>query len=809
MVGSTNSLNYDDIGVDVDWNHRKTKSETIHNVKEMENNTIPKEIQAIYEINKPEIINVKCSKKVNKYKTIESRNASFKKLKSKLTDSSSDPKSTMVKAELENENASIRDYRYTPDVQLNHDAEPSNSSIDSIKFGDGNDYYKMINSKYPSRSIRKSKRNEPEEELTEDTITSSNSSYDFTKDKTDESLDKDIKKEKRIKSKRSFLNNGKDHVHVVVRLCPTKSKETKSATIEKENSIRIKSQLVNKLFSFGAVFSAEESQKIVFSRSGIPKLIDMALRGYSSTIFAYGQTGSGKTHTITGPPGHFESNEINRRYTELDGVIPRAMHYLMHMICQKKSTTFVIKLSYLEIYNEQIIDLLNIQQNKYLQMRWSKANGFYVENLFLVECQTFNDLMTVLQEGIRNRHICQRTSNEHSSRSHTVLTIRITSEYPDVNDNSVVIKHNGKLIFVDLAGNEKIKNQEVVNSTMQNESNNINKSLLVLGKCIASLSSRRKHMHVPYRDSKLTKLLAESLGGSGLTLMIACISQSLENLAETINTLRYASRATRIINIPIIKMDPREHLIITLKRELKVLRHENHYLRKNINFPVKPKGELEKENDNNFLNFMKKTDTKEVTMNQNQKSNKTKISDRALYEMLQEYMVENEALRHENSVYQKTKELSTDQQQRLEIHNERLLQKINILQTNYSSRKDSMYSYTDSFLNTDDSYASSLLTKTNDSMNREYKCIPVIRPKIKNQSYVAKFKNRRTNRYIHRNANKVFKIEPINIVELPAKLEQIKYNPNKDRQYREPQKLSQDLEELDKYISVYSNRNRL
>ena len=239
--------------------------------------------------------------------------------------------------------------------------------------------------------------------------------------------------------------------------------------------------------------------------------------------------------------------------------------------------------SYLEIYNEQVQDLLN-PTNSALPVRLSTEKGFYVENLFVVECEVLDDCLAVMEEGLRNRRVASHSLNEHSSRSHGLMAITIESETTDPEDGRIIRK-KGKMTFVDLAGSEKLKESKATGDTLT-ETLNINKSLLTLGNCISALADMRKKRngttHIPYRDSKLTKLLSDSIGGNGLALMIACISPSGHNINETLNTLRYASRAKRIHNRPVIQMDPREELIMRLKEDVKKLQTDNDSLRQTI-----------------------------------------------------------------------------------------------------------------------------------------------------------------------------------------------------------------------------------
>lgn len=473
-----------------------------------------------------------------------------------------------------------------------------------------------------------------------------------------------------------------DHINVVTRIRPLNTqeinrKDTFTFTFPGAGRCEIDNASSTRQFAFNVVFEPDATQEDLFIHSGVKRLIDMALSGYACTALAFGQTGSGKTHTMTGPPQQFEGGKHPE--PEMLGIIQRSFEYMFQQIGQIGGS-HVIKASYLEIYNEQVIDLLNPNQRRYLAVRWSKNKGFYVENLFLVECETVDDLMAVLEEGMRNRQTGSHGLNETSSRSHSMLTLTIDSEIQDPEDENLYLTKRGKLTFVDLAGSEKVKESNSSAETLI-ESNNINRSLLVLGNCISSLGDAKKRQgHIPYRDSKLTKLLADSLGGQGVTLMIACVTPSSHHAAESINTLRYASRAKRIRTKPIVKMDPREKLIMSLKREVKALRNENVYLRQQLEFPAKtarPVG-TQRENEEKINKIMKEKETHKNNVDPQVPKGNT--DEAGLYEMLQEYMIENEALRTENSEMHSNKDKVKREQQNLYKENERLLRRIEDLQ---------------------------------------------------------------------------------------------------------------------------------
>ncbi|KAK5669781.1 Kinesin-related protein 12 [Batrachochytrium dendrobatidis] len=324
---------------------------------------------------------------------------------------------------------------------------------------------------------------------------------------------------------------------------------------------------------YNRVFDEETGQKEFFLQSGIQELVTQAINGYSATIFAFGQTGSGKTFTITGPEGAQTSDTV--------GIVPRALNFLFEKINAMRSSTQLesirIQASYLEIYNEHVQDLLN-PHNSALPVRWSADRGFYVENLYIVDCDGLDDSLAVLEEGLRNRTVASHDMNEHSSRSHSVLTIYLETQNKD-DSMGRTVKCHGKISFVDLAGSEKVKESKAAGDTFA-EALSINKSLLNLGICISALSDpKKRNGHIPFRDSKLTKLLADSLGGHGVTLMIACISPGSLNIQETNKTLRYASKACKIQTKLVLQLDPREEILLILKREIMGLRRENLMLR--------------------------------------------------------------------------------------------------------------------------------------------------------------------------------------------------------------------------------------
>lgn len=520
-----------------------------------------------------------------------------------------------------------------------------------------------------------------------------------------------------------------DNINVVVRCRPINDKEIKrgdenNLVFPGEGQVWVNMDGLNgqgaqkpKVFTYNVVFEPEATQEDIFDHSGIKRLLDMAVEGFSCTTFCYGQTGSGKTHTLTGPPHLYYAklpdtasprkgtNKQTPRqiplfekgphlFSEEHGLIFRSFVYLFSQLQNRDDQEFTLTASYLEIYNEKVIDLLNIGTNqKPLQVRWSKKKrGFFVENLFEIECAELDDLLAVLEEGLRNRAIASHNMNEYSSRSHTILTVNITSEKKA--DDGVYITRNGKINFVDLAGSEMTKKTNSEGKTLE-EANNINKSLMVLGTCIAALSdSRKRDGHIPYRDSNLTKLLADSLAGSGVTLMIACASPVRSNVSETINTFRYASRAKRIRTKPLIIMDPKEKVILSLQREVSLLREENAHLKMLLDLADVQEGnqgeglpKLDRAKITNGLDTAAMVEEDGARMEpppmpsrqgsfRVDKDKLTTLNNQELINLVQHYMAEHETVRKENKELEDAMATLVRDQDLVCKENERLLKKL-------------------------------------------------------------------------------------------------------------------------------------
>ncbi|POM61858.1 Kinesin-like protein [Phytophthora palmivora] len=337
-------------------------------------------------------------------------------------------------------------------------------------------------------------------------------------------------------------------------------------------------------FQFNLCASEELSQGQFFRTCGVIPLLESVVEGYLATVFAYGQTGSGKTYSMSGLNELVAGTEpregrmgISNNVLDLSaGLIPRSLKHLFGLLDQAASNVnTVVRASYCEIYNEQVFDLLNPVSGA-LNVRWNARAGFYVQDLLVVRCDSLSDVLAVVDEGHRNRRVASHGMNTDSSRSHSLLTVHVDrTELLDTESGHCATRY-GKMSFVDLAGSERLKETKSNNAE---ETSNINRSLLTLGKVISALaassggnSTANTSHFIPYRDSKLTKLLMDSLGGQSLTLMIACVSPSTTALEETLSTLNYATRAKNIRNKPTIQVDP-------IELELSNLRHENYKLR--------------------------------------------------------------------------------------------------------------------------------------------------------------------------------------------------------------------------------------
>ncbi|XP_042308606.1 kinesin-like protein KIF3A isoform X3 [Sceloporus undulatus] len=370
------------------------------------------------------------------------------------------------------------------------------------------------------------------------------------------------------KSEKPDRTDNSDNVKVVVRCRPFNEREKTmcykmavnvdemrgTITVHKTDS----SNEPPKTFTFDTVFGPESKQLDVYNLTARP-IIDSVLEGYNGTIFAYGQTGTGKTFTMEGV----------RAVPELRGIIPNSFaHIFGHIAKAEGDTRFLVRVSYLEIYNEEVRDLLGKDQTQRLEVKERPDVGVYIKDLSAYVVNNADDMDRIMTLGHKNRSVGATNMNEHSSRSHAIFTITIECSEKGVDGNIHV--RMGKLHLVDLAGSERQAKTGATGQRLK-EATKINLSLSTLGNVISALVDG-KSTHVPYRNSKLTRLLQDSLGGNSKTMMCANIGPADYNYDETISTLRYANRAKNIKNKARINEDPKDALLRQFQKEIEELK---------------------------------------------------------------------------------------------------------------------------------------------------------------------------------------------------------------------------------------------
>lgn len=364
------------------------------------------------------------------------------------------------------------------------------------------------------------------------------------------------------------------NVTVVVRVRPLNYRELEQREIR--NCLQVTKNVVsvnnNVEFIFDHCVRPNQDNTHLYEQIGEP-LLDHALDGYNVCMFAYGQTGSGKTHSIMGKeddPGLMHQFVIN--------LFDRVAY-----MTKRESTRVKVECSYYEIYNEKIHDLLSNDPKTPLRVREHPINGPYIVDLSTIECTSYQDVCYWINIAQKRRLTACTAMNQKSSRSHTILSLGITQdrELDEEFKQSITSKVN----IVDLAGSERT---HVVNATgtRLKESVLINKSLLTLGKVITQLAEYDfvkggSNTYIPYRESVLTWLLKESLGGNSKTTMIATISPANVHQEETLTTLRYAATARRVVNIVKINEDPKIRRIRELEHEVEVLKQRIQLMEQN------------------------------------------------------------------------------------------------------------------------------------------------------------------------------------------------------------------------------------
>ena len=374
------------------------------------------------------------------------------------------------------------------------------------------------------------------------------------------------------------------NINVICRFRPMNELEKTNgnemvATFTSSRSLTFKSSRENNKynFNFDRIFPPTTTQEEVYNNV-VSEIIDSVLDGYNGTVLAYGQTSSGKTHTMQGVIG----DPINM------GIIPRMVeHVFNYMYNAGDEFEFSVKVSIIKIYQEKIRDLIDTSRVD-LNIKEDKKNGIYVNNVSEHYVGRPEEVLEIMKMGSDNRAQAATNMNEHSSRSHSIFILIFNS-----NNKREGVSKTGKLYLVDLAGSEKISKTGATGTTLE-EAKIINKSLTTLGMVINALTDG-KSIHIPYRESKLTRVLQESLGGNSKTCLIITCSPSIYNESETLSTLRFGERAKKIKNKPKINKEYTvdelqkiiEDLTLKLEKANKRIKQLEDFIRKNgLKVPV-------------------------------------------------------------------------------------------------------------------------------------------------------------------------------------------------------------------------------
>lgn len=356
------------------------------------------------------------------------------------------------------------------------------------------------------------------------------------------------------RKERDFERGGTEetNINVVVRCRGRNEREVRenSGVVLLTDGVRGKSielsmgpsALSNKTYHFDKVFSPAADQAMMYDEVVTP-ILDEMIAGFNCTVFAYGQTGTGKTYTMSG-----DMSETLGMLSDEAGIIPRALYALFNKL-ELDGAESSVKCSFIELYNEELRDLISTDETSKLKIYEDTGKkghaGTFVQGMEEAHIKSAVDGVKLLQKGSHKRQVAATKCNDLSSRSHTVFTV--TAYIKRTGDNGEDYVSAGKLNLVDLAGSENIQRSGAENKRAA-EAGLINKSLLTLGRVINALVDRSSH--IPYRESKLTRLLQDSLGGRTKTCIIATVSPAKSNLEETISTLDYAFRAKNIRNKP-------------------------------------------------------------------------------------------------------------------------------------------------------------------------------------------------------------------------------------------------------------------
>lgn len=353
-------------------------------------------------------------------------------------------------------------------------------------------------------------------------------------------------------------------VRVAVRVRPLNKKEEREGSQEcldvTDGNKQIVLRSAEKAFTFDYAYPSNTTQLYVYD-SSVKKVVTNLFKGYNVTVLAYGQTGSGKTHTM-GTAGIDYGMDA-------EGIIPRAVKDIFSGVAERENFEFLVKVSFIELYKEDLFDLLTntSRANSICNIHEDPSGGIKIANLSEIPVTSLKETMMCLEKGAQNRATGATAMNATSSRSHAIFSLHIEMKNKEEGENVICAKFH----MVDLAGSERAKKTGATGERFK-EGVNINKGLLALGNVISALcEDGGRRGHIPYRDSKLTRLLQDSLGGNSHTVMIACVSPADSNFEETLSTLRYADRARKIKNKPIVNRDPQAAELARLRSQVQQL----------------------------------------------------------------------------------------------------------------------------------------------------------------------------------------------------------------------------------------------
>ncbi|KAI6209487.1 Kinesin-like protein KIF11 [Aphelenchoides besseyi] len=345
----------------------------------------------------------------------------------------------------------------------------------------------------------------------------------------------------------SAMKPRKRNVQTVVRVRPLNGNELierarNIVSIDPKNKqVHLREKATMRPFGpFDRVYDENHSQGQIY-KEVVEPLILQVLQGFNCTVFAYGQTGSGKTYTMEGH--HDEDEHYTWENDPKAGVIPRALHHIFTKLESERPEDYSVRASYVELYNEQIFDLLSGNDNS-LRVFDNKDKGIIISGMEDTPVRSRAEVYGLLRRGTERRKTASTLMNISSSRSHSVFTLTVTTRQT-IDDEELL--RVGKIHLVDLAGSENVGRSGAVEARAR-EAGNINTSLLALGRVITALTTNAAH--VPYRESKLTRILQDSLGGKTITTIIATLSPASTNFEESMNTLEYVQRAKNIKNNP-------------------------------------------------------------------------------------------------------------------------------------------------------------------------------------------------------------------------------------------------------------------